>query len=136
MSSLGIESITLLRYLKLESNQRGMWPFPRGCFHLVTSSFIFNIISLLNLWEFHIMHPNCAHTSVPPYHLPSAVPPMNLKKQTKQADTQKEKQKNKNKNPPHSSIFFPPLQHLFIHPGGIGSQDMSHSVPFCPISFT
>lgn len=49
-------------------------------------------------------------------------------------------EQNKNNNKQQQPLFaLPslfPLQHLFIHSGGIGSLSASHGTSFCPISFT
>lgn len=72
------------------------------------------------------MHPNSIY--------PLVLPP----KKTKHS-----KQANKNEggeNQQQTSLLlclsFLPLQHFFIRPGGIGGLGVSHSKPFCPISFT
>lgn len=88
--------------------------------------FIFNIISLLDLWEFYIVQTNSAPISVcsePP--LMPAVPPTKenaLKNQDKINKEIKKNQKEQQANTLLDPPFFQSLQHFFIHPGKSGAE--------------
>lgn len=55
----------------------------------------------------------------------------NLKKSKSKTSKQTKGEKN-----PFAPPSFLRLQHLFIYPSGTGSPGVSHSTPFCTISFT
>lgn len=82
------------------------------------------------LWEFHIMDTNSTHLPVPHiYHVPAVPLQWKLKNNSNQTKT------NKKRN-----LFTPPsfahLQQLLLHPGGTRNCYVTHSVPFCLISFS
>lgn len=86
--------------------------------------FIFNIISLLDLWEFYIMQTNSAPLSVcsdPPL-MPAVTPTKeNLKKNQDKINKRRNKKKKNttSKHPLGSSIF--PISPTLFHPDESGA---------------
>lgn len=64
--------------------------------------------------------------------LPSSLPPAHKRKQVKASKEKKRKQKENTKQKNHfaSSPFSLPLQHLFVHSGGIGGFSVPYSIYF------
>lgn len=88
----------------------------------------------MTLWEFLFVHPN--FDDFPAICLLQQCPSKKIKKQANQRKQTKTKGKTNKKINFLTASYFLPLQHPFICPGDIGGHNVSHSIPFCSISFT
>lgn len=95
-----------------------------------------NIISLLILWDFHIMYLNSSNIS-PYFPLTPVGPQKKIKNKTKQASKQTKARSNQNNptKPLHFSIFPLSMASSFVLMAGALVCHIVY-IHFCPINFT